>query len=248
MPCCHGAISPSPVILPDRGCAIGSTTLAIAITVSAPSIISSSVYVEQWARHSRWIPTYCHQFRTRMRSTPPPSSLILWPAWYIIWKLLPDDYHTALLFLSTIYGLRSIEMSQDSRQPIQLHLPGSFTMAVAKRHGRGDKPVIREHLIPEGMDKYLTGFTLMSKRSVEYAYRPVARAIGYKPSEHESWHAIRRSLDTACVDADIPTTLIKRFMRWSKSRADMPSIYYHTDFADVNTKMFEVHPYLPLWE
>lgn len=158
------------------------------------------------------------------------------------WKQFPGNYITSLVFLSTIYGLRSIEMTS-----VDLHLPLSFIMIVAKRKGRSGKPVIREHLIPDGMGKFLEGYEQYSERSVTYTFTKVCRAIGYKRQIKENWHGIRRALDTACVDAKIDNILIKRFMRWTKKRDDMVSVYFHKDFAEINQEMFKVHPFLSVW-
>lgn len=173
------------------------------------------------------------------------------------WKQSPGDYTTALVFLSTMYGLRSIEMTS-----IEV-LMASFVMKVAKRKGRANKPVMREHLIPAGMEQYLSGYYPISERTVNYTFHKACRAIGYKPREHENWHAVRRALNTAMrdvktlepsgtpgimVEKHIDDMLISRFMRWAKPRSLMTSTYTHHEFADINREMFLVHPFLKLWK
>lgn len=156
-------------------------------------------------------------------------------------KQYPGEYITSLVFLSTMYGLRSIEMTR-----IEI-AKTTFIMTVAKRKGRANKPVIREHLVPEGMMEYLSGYTRISERTVEYTFHKACRAIGYKPQRKENWHSMRRALDTAMVDAHIDNLLIKRFMRWTKNRSDMTNVYYHKDFETVNREMFAVHPFIRYW-
>jgi hypothetical protein len=163
------------------------------------------------------------------------------------WRHQPGEYVTSLVFLSSMYGLRSIEMTD-----IEV-CKSSFIMQVAKRKGRANKPVIREHLIPTGCEKYLDGYVPLSKRSVEYRFPQACRAIGYKRKPKESWHSMRRALNTALMDTkmDMSTEskelLIKRYMRWTKKRGDMVNLYYHKDFSDINREIFLVHPILPLW-
>jgi hypothetical protein len=169
------------------------------------------------------------------------------------WKRYPKDYHASLLFLSSVYGLRSIEMSADAIQPIILHLPDSFEMSVAKRKNRGNKPVIREHLIPQDMSKYLTGFCLKSERQVNYSYNTIAHAISHKRLDHENWHSVRRLLDTVLLEAITKPSqqmLIRRFMRWNRGNnaADMTNTYFNKSFADINREVFPIHPIIPLWE
>lgn len=153
------------------------------------------------------------------------------------WKNYPGDYVTSLLFLSTVYGLRSIEMTT-------IKIEGNnIIVSVAKRRGE----VIRKHPVPEEMMKYLSGYDHLSEMSVRYAFWKACRRAGVKRQEKENWHSIRRRLNTTCINLGINRILLKRFMRWARDRRDMSDTYYHEDFGKINNEMFRAHPFLPLW-
>lgn len=158
------------------------------------------------------------------------------------WRNYPGDYLTSLAFMSTIFGLRSVEMTS-----VEIR-KNSIVVIVAKRKPRrGGKRITREHPIPEGMMKYLSGYEPMSEMTVKYAFWKVCRRAGVKRRYRENWHSIRRRIDTTCIDLGINRTMLKRFLRWTRDRRDMADVYYHKDFSEVNTEMFKVHPFLPLW-
>ena len=169
------------------------------------------------------------------------------------WKDYAGEYITALIFLSTIYGFRSIEMTT-----LNLDVEhDSITVNVAKRH----RAVLRTHLIPPGMEVYLVGYQQSSEQTVRTAFAYACRRAGIKREKGKNWHSIRRAVDTACLNNGIPELLIKRFMRWAKNRTNMTTVYWHLDFTEANKVMFGMiplpdidppkfikHPYLKYWE
>lgn len=157
------------------------------------------------------------------------------------WKNYPGHYITSLVFMSTVFGLRSIEMVD-----IEVR-KSSIIVIVAKRRARPEKPIKREHPIPEGLMKYLDGYEPMSEMTVKYGGGKAFRRAGIKRMPKENWHSIRRCLNTACLDANINKTLLKRFLRWSRDRRDMADMYYHKDFTEINKEIFKLHPFLKLW-
>lgn len=157
------------------------------------------------------------------------------------WRNFPGHYITSLVFMSTVFGLRSIEMVDVEVKR------ASIVVNVAKRRARPGKPVQREHPVPEDLMKYLSGYEPMSKRTVEYTGGKAFYRAGIKRMVKENWHSIRRCLNTACIDMGINRIMVKRFLRWSRDRRDMADVYYHKDFTVVNADMFKVHPFLPLW-
>lgn len=153
------------------------------------------------------------------------------------WKNYPGHYLTSLVFLSTIYGLRAIELTNVEVKT------NSIIVTVAKRR----KVVKREHPVPEGMMKYLSGYEYLSEMTVKYAFWKVCRRAGVKRRKKENWHSIKRCFNTTCIDKGINKVLIKRFLRWARDRRDMADMYYHKDFTEVNKEILAVHPFLPLW-
>jgi hypothetical protein len=157
------------------------------------------------------------------------------------WRNYPGEYITSLVFLSTMFGLRSIELSNVEIKK------SSIIVNVAKRRQRRTGPVTREHPIPKGMMKYLEGYEPMSEMTVKYTFWKACRRAGIKRRYKENWHSIKRRLNTSCIDANINRTLLKRFLRWARDRRDMSDVYYHKEFSEVNEEIFKVHPFLPDW-
>jgi len=153
------------------------------------------------------------------------------------WKNYPGDYLTSLAFLSTIYGLRSIEMTDVEVKK------DSIVVNVAKRR----RKITREHPVPEKMMEYLSGYEHFSEMTVKYAFWKICRRAGVKRRKKENWHSIRRCFNTTCIDLGINKVLLKRFLRWARDRRDMADVYYNKDFTEVNKEMLGVHPFLPLW-
>lgn len=166
------------------------------------------------------------------------------------WKNYPGEYVTSLVFMATMFGFRSIEMTD-----IEIK-KDSIIVNVAKRRGK----VRREHPIPEGLMKYISGYEQLSEMTVSYAFWKACRRAGIRRRERENWHSIKRCLNTACEDAGIKKVLVKRFLRWARDRRDMSDVYYHKPFDEINAIMFGkipipmsdppkyvVHPFLKLW-
>jgi len=157
------------------------------------------------------------------------------------WRNYPGEYVTSLVFLATVFGLRSVELTS-----IEVR-KNSIVVIVAKRKPRKGAQVTREHPIPEDKMKYLDGYEQLSEMTVKYAFWKVCRRAGVKRKYKENWHGIRRCLNTICIDMGINRTLLKRFLRWARDRRDMADVYYHKEFSEVNREIFKVHPFLKLW-
>ncbi len=151
------------------------------------------------------------------------------------WRTYPDAYETSLLFISTILGTRSSEMSDTQGLDVTGH---SIIITVAKRKAK----VIREHNIPEKYIKFTSGYQNLSENTVRYRFRKIAHWSGVKRTEDMCWHSIRRGLATTFKDMGINEFLYKRFMRWAPNREDMGSVYYHHPFELINNVMLGQAP------
>jgi len=168
------------------------------------------------------------------------------------WRLQPDTYPTSLLFLSTMYGFRSIEMTdlEISKTSVVVH--------VAKKK-RG-KVVMREHPIPDGTHQFVAGYEHMSESMIQYTFRSMCHQAGVRREREQNWHSIRRSLTTSCVMMGMDKDLVHEYLRWAKDRSNMVSVYTHVPFAAINNIMFGkapliesdppkyvMHPFLLYW-
>lgn len=153
------------------------------------------------------------------------------------WKQRPGEYLTSLVFISTMFGPRTIELT---RIQVTDH---SIIIEVGKRRSK----VFREHPVEPVLKKYLTGYRPMSEQHIRNSFWRAVNQAGVPSVFHSNWHSIRRMLSTAFVDAGINKVMEKRFMRWTKDRRDMADVYFHKDFKDINDEIYKVHPILPLW-
>lgn len=158
------------------------------------------------------------------------------------WRNYPGDYLTSLVFMSTVYGLRAVEMTN-----VEIRKDSIVVIVAKRKPRRGGKRITREHPVPEGMMRYLSGYVPMSEMTVKYAFWKVCRRAGVSRKHKENWHSVRRRINTTCTDLGISKAMLKRFLRWTRDTKDMADVYYHKDFQEINTEMFKVHPFLPLW-
>jgi len=168
----------------------------------------------------------------------------------------PDE--KAFLAISTTYGTRRIEMVQLTQADVKLK--GKTIHIATVKHGRE-----RTHLIPGVIVPYLKEYNFdigISEFSLFTLWYRLEYRIGLEHTDQVGWHSIRRTLDTLLADHLLPNT-IRMFMRWKKgTSSDMVFRYSALKFVgregtttkvigeakDVDTKVFEVHPFLKYWE
>jgi len=163
--------------------------------------------------------------------------------------------HRAFLALSTVYGLRRIEMVE--MHPSSLDIKSRLIFVQTAKHGRQ-----RYHLIPEEILRYLTdwGFkTRVSEQRMTNLFTELKKAIGLNVPG-VNWHAIRRQLTRLLWEAQFTQPEIEEFLRWRNDRT--MAVHYgtskevgtRTDLTQLgqeeqrlDEKIFAAHPLLPLW-
>ena len=127
------------------------------------------------------------------------------------------------------------------------------------KHGRE-----RTHTIPEEIVPYLEQYDFDKKRSdselLTLWYR-IEYEIELDHTDQVGWHSIRRTLNTLLLD-HLPEVTVMSFMRWKqRTSSHMPYRYSAQRFVgregmstrvvgearDVDSKVFEVHPFLEYW-
>lgn len=154
------------------------------------------------------------------------------------WKEYPGSYQTALLYLSTIYTVRAIEMTtaEITDSTVKIH--------VAKKH----RDVVREHPIWNNGMIYLCGYEKLSKSMVKYTFHTICRRAGVQEDKGgDGFHSIRRAFTTEARARGVGETLLKRYTHWSINRSDIVDVYTHMSFDKVNEEMRKCHPFLELW-
>lgn len=163
------------------------------------------------------------------------------------------------LVLSTTYGLRRTEMLNITADSFAFKDNLVFIESL-----KGSRQ--RYHLIPDAIKVVLTSYDF-NERLTPYLVNKLFWSIGDKTNmdfrgTEANWHAIRRTLDTLLLER-LPHPVVKDFLRWKASSSDMPSRYYSArsylgrsgtriEMAQGEKKqderVFEVHPFLPIWE
>jgi len=170
-------------------------------------------------------------------------------------KALPGD--TALLALSTAYGLRRGEMCGLS--PSDVDLDRGLIRIATLKGGRQ-----RRHLVPQAIAPYLDRIPFgISPSQASRAFYRLEEAAGLRRMPEVGWHSIRRSLVRGLVQAGLPEPVIRDFLRWKRgTSSDMLLSYFSTQVvgedgirADISRRdeetdrmVFGVHPFLSMWE
>lgn len=145
------------------------------------------------------------------------------------------------LALSTIYGLRVIELTRISPED----LLGKFRVYTAKG-GR-----ITEHIIPSEIQRYLIPLHPSNEQKLNKLFHDICRKTECKFRKGYAWHAIRRAVATELILADASALNVARFMRWSNSRISWEfgilALYAKGDQESIDRAVFEKHPFLPYW-
>lgn len=164
--------------------------------------------------------------------------------------------HRCFLALSTIYGLRRVEMVE--MKPQSLDINARLIFVQTAKHGRQ-----RYHLIPEEILPYLVewGFKVrVSEERMTSLFIDLRKAIGLDVP-YLNWHAIRRQLTRLLWEENFTQPEITEFMRWKAGSSSM-AVHYGasreigtgTDITQLgqeeqrlDEKIFAKHPLLPLW-
>ncbi len=164
----------------------------------------------------------------------------------------------AFLAISTTYATRRIEMVELSAEDVNIK-DRTIHIATAK-HGRE-----RTHIIPEVIVPYLEPYDFDNKRSESELFTLWYRIEYIIELEHTNqvgWHSVRRTLNTLLLD-HLPEATVMSFMRWKqRTSSHMPYRYSAQRFVgrdgmstkvvgkalDVDSKVFEVHPFLEFWK
>lgn len=179
--------------------------------------------------------------------------------------------HMAILGVSTTYGCRREEMTYHwdpyDEQMVGIG-PDSFNWRSrllyieTAKHGRA-----RYHLIPEPLIPVFRAYDWRprTKHRVSELFKDLVAAaeLDVDAFANIGWHSIRRSVDRALEQADVPPTERTVYMRWSRSRSDQ-SVAYATGGIGVgiegrgdtslaahdsslDEKAFKSLPWLGLW-
>ena len=150
------------------------------------------------------------------------------------------------LAMSTVYGLRRIELSRLSEESFCLD-KATVRIDTAK-HGAP-----RTHLIPDQIQAVVgdalradvLGYSISGLTAM---FRELHRRAGLqRDGKRIGWHSIRRALDTSLLDAGLNYYSVRDFLRWRSAPGDMPALYHRSNPADVDRQVFSIHPFVTYW-
>ena len=164
--------------------------------------------------------------------------------------------HAAFLALSTVYGLRRIEMIEIEPRFVDTKNRSIF-IQTAKR-GRQ-----RYHLIPDNIVPYLEMWDFQirfSKSSFSRLFTELKAMIGLELDE-VGWHSIRRSAVAEAYRCGLSEPIIYSFFRWKRPMSNIALRYAtskvvgragehaNVPFGDkvVDEEVFKVHPFVRFW-
>jgi integrase len=150
---------------------------------------------------------------------------------------LPSEW-TALVAVSSIYGLRRIEMMELS--PDSIDLSKGVLRVVTAKHGR-----LRAHLIPEEIKPYLEDYPFgkYSEYQLSQVYHDIRDSVGLPRAYGTGWHSCRRALDSQLLFI-FPYPVVRTFLRWKKSSMDMPMRYWSPPEGEVDEIVFGLRPFV----
>jgi integrase len=166
-----------------------------------------------------------------------------------------DEQETAMVALSTVYGLRRTEIASIRSESI--NYDSQLLFVETAKHGRQ-----RYHLIPDEIIDYLKSYNFrpVSESTVTKVYYRIEKKLGLPRMQEVGWHGIRRILNRLLIDAGLPEFTVMDFLRWKRSTQLMPALYYSVTVVgeekkvelgktdrEVDEKVFKVHPFLPFW-
>ena len=163
----------------------------------------------------------------------------------------------AFLAISTTYATRRVEMVGLVMDDVNIK-DRTIHITTAK-HGRE-----RTHMIPEEIVPHIEGYDFDVKRSESEIFTlwySLEYRIGLDHTHRVGWHSVRRTVDTLLLDK-LPEATVMSFMRWKQRTSSNMAYRYSAqrfvgregvstkvigEAKDVDSKVFEVHPFLGYW-
>lgn len=147
----------------------------------------------------------------------------------------------AYLAVSTIYGLRLMEMAGITQEHLQ-----DQTLLVLTRKGG----VPHRHQIAEEIAPYLEGVPWgLGRAGVNKIFKEICYLAFNDVMPGYGWHSIRRSLVTEMTRKGLDIMMLYKFMRWKpQGMMAIPMTYARLEDPEVDEAVFKKHPFLEMWD
>jgi hypothetical protein len=149
----------------------------------------------------------------------------------------------AMAALSTIYGFRGGEIG--SLNSSHLNLQERRIMVAT---GKGGAP--RIHGLPDGIVPVLHPEHFGRPRSLTEMWgwwRDLEHRARIARRPRQGWHAVRRGVTIALLDAGVPEYVLEPWMGWREALKRSVRRYGLRGRPDLDAEVFSRHPVLPVW-
>lgn len=153
-----------------------------------------------------------------------------------------DPNERGALALSTVYGIRRVEILRGRRDDIN-HDDKTITIHTAKK-GR-----VRTHLMPKTIINHISGYDFIPRSDQGYAnlfWGMIKKARLDLPKGY-GFHSIRRAIYTG-LTGKVDFLFRHEFLRWRIRGIDLGLIYDQTTPAQIDQIVFKKHPFLGAWK
>lgn len=152
-----------------------------------------------------------------------------------------DSNERGALALSTIYGVRRVEIWQASENDLN-HKDKTITIHAAKK-GRE-----RTHLVPNTIWDHIAGYDFVPRSDQGYAdlFWGMIEKAKLDLSNGFGFHSIRRALYTG-LTGKVDFLFRHEFLRWRIQGINLAMIYDQNPPAQIDQKVFAKHPFLKCW-
>lgn len=150
--------------------------------------------------------------------------------------------------LSTTYGARRIELAEQDETSVNIEM--KVVRIETRKHGEP-----RTHIMPDEIIPYLhpTWLKPIDVSEMSEAFIRIEDGLGFEHQKGFGWHSIRRRMATWFNDHDVSERNIDIFMRWKSPKTTQRRYVVRTPVetekvqAEVDRKIFKIHPFLPTW-
>ncbi|MBA7660848.1 hypothetical protein ES703_68854 [subsurface metagenome] len=152
-----------------------------------------------------------------------------------------DSNERGALALSTVYGVRRVEIWRASENDLNLE-DRTITIHTAKK-GRE-----RTHLIPDEVLDHISGYDFVPRSDQWYAdlFWGMIKKTGLDLPKGYGFHSIRRALYTG-LTSKVDFLFRHEFLRWRIRGINIAMIYDQNPPAQIDRIVFDNHPFLKFW-
>lgn len=141
----------------------------------------------------------------------------------------------ALLACASVWGFRRLELAT-------LEIKAGMVSVTTAKTG-----VQRLHIIPEQLWPALEAYERRPLLEVGARFKVIRAAGEVRAQKGMGWHGVRRAVATGLWEAGVDGPSIEAYMGWSANTQRSSTRYFRPRPRDVDARVYQLHPYLPLW-